>query len=904
MRYYRVLLRAYPRAFRRLYGDELESDARALAARARAEGWTRYATFQLGFALDTIRSGLRERMAGRGYRVGRSRLRLPERGVVRAVLDLPADLRHAARALARAPAYSAAVVTTLSLGIGATTALFSVAYGTLLRPLPFLEGDRLVHLVQEVPALNAADGPLSRAGFSVADLTAYRTGVAALAEVSEYHSMVFTLIDDGGPHRVRAGVVSSNYFDFLGLRALHGRVLDSAEDRPGADPVIVLAHGYWLDRFGGDPGVIGRRVRMNDRVHEIVGVLPPTSQFPVERDLFLPTTACPTRSDPAFIDDPSRRMMFAYGRLADGATLEQASSEAATVLRARAAARPDAYPVDDGFDIRVEALRDEMAASVRPLATALLTVAFFLLLIACANAAGLALARARRRSRELAVRSALGAGRGRLVRTLVTEGVVLALVGGVFGLLVAVAAHDLLVGFASRFSTRAQEIQLDRTVLAFTLVTSVATGLVFGAVPGLWLGRARGGTGDQPLQVTQRRRDRRWQSTLVVGQVAVAYAVVVLAGLAARTAWVVGQAELGYETASVGVLEIAVDFERYQAGEHDRELFDALSRRLESHASVERVVRTVGGPLAGHRHRDAYFIDRADGTPLAATALSRFGEAGLFEVLGVTLLEGRGFEATDRPDGPRVAVVNRTFRDRFLGSQPALGVTLTPCHGPGECAEPLRVVGVVEDVRYDGPDEAVVPEVYQVGTQSAWAGEHLLVQYRGDAAGLAADLTDLVRTVDPELAVAPLQPLDHLRREHNRPRRFLAFLLASMAAVAMGLALTGIVGVASLAAASRTRELGIRRVLGADAGGLRALVLREGLVVTGLGLAGGVALTWLAGRALVAFLERVLWGVPPHDPAVLVGAAVLLGLTSTLAAWLPARRAGAVDVVEVLSEAG
>lgn len=902
MRFYRALLRAYPRAFRRLYGDELEADAQALDERARAEGWRAHLAFRLRFAADTLRSGLGERLAGRGYRVGRSRLRVPERGVVRALRDVPTDLRYALRALARAPGYAAAVVTTLGLGIGATTALFSVAYGTLLRPLPFLEGDRLVHLIQEVPALNAADGPLSRPGFSVADLEAYRRGVGALAEVSEYHSMVFTLIDDQGPHRVRAGVVSSNYFDFIGLEALHGRVLSAAEDLPGAEPVIVLAHAYWLDRFAGDPGVIGTRVRMNDRVHEIVGVLPPTSQFPVERDLFLPTTACPTRSDPTFVADASRRMMSAYGRLADGTSLRQAGDQAGRVLRGLAAVQPDAYPVAEGFDIRVESLRDEMAASVRPLATALLTVAFFLLLIACANAAGLALARARRRGRELAVRSALGAGRARLVRTLMTEGVVLALVGGAVGLLVAFAAHDLLVGFASRFSTRAREIRLDRAVLAFTLTTSIASGLVFGAVPGLWLGRARRGPGDVPMLATQRRRDRRWQSALVVAQVAVAYSVVVLAGLAARTAWVVGQAELGYETTSVGVLEVAVDFERYQSDDHDRRLFDALARQLEAHPSVERVVRTLGGPLGGHRHRDAYFVGTPDGDAIAATALSRFGEAGLFEVLGVSVIEGRGFHAKDRPGATRVAVVNRTFRDRFLGAAPAVGAVLTPCHGPDDCDEALRVVGVVEDVRYDGPDEPVVPEVYQVGTQSAWAGEHLLVRYRGDAGAIAHDLTQLVRAVDPDLAVAPLRPLDHLRREHNRPRRFLAFLLGTMAAVAVGLALTGIVGVASLAAASRMRELGIRRVLGADPGGLRALVLREGLGVTALGLVGGLVLTWLAGLALVAFLERVLWGVPPHDPWVLAGAAALLALASALAAWLPARRAGAVDVRQVLHD--
>ncbi len=893
----RLLLRIYPPAFRQLYADELEQDARALATRARTAGGVACVRFWLRFIFDTLRTGLAERFAARGYRRGASGLRVPDRGLVRTVRDVPVDLRQSVRALARTPGYAAAVVTTLALGIGATTALFSVAYGTLIRPLPFLEGDRLVELVQKAPSPGGTGAVPERAGFSVADLDAYRTRVPSLAEVSEFHAMSFTLIDEGGPHRVRAGVVSSNYFDFLGLRALHGRVLDTAEDRPGADPVVVLAHAYWVERFGADPDVVGRRVRMNDRVHEIVGVLPPTSPFPVERDLYLPTTACPIRSDPSFIADPSRRMMFAYGRLAEGASIDEAGAEAGATLQTLAAERPGDYPTARGFDVEIQSLRAEMAASVRPLAIALLTVAFLLLLIACANSAGLALARARRREAELTVRSALGAGRGRLVRALMTEGVLLALVGGAVGLLVAVAAHDLLVAFAARFSTRAREIELDGAVLGFTLVTAIASGLAFGAVPGLWFGRS-GGRG------AGRSRDRRWQSTLVVAQIAVAYSVVVLAGLATRTAWKVAQSELGYQTTSVGVIEVAVDFERYHDPVRERELFDSLTRHLERHPAVERVVRTLEGPLAGHRHRDVFFVPTADGNTVAATALSRFGEPGLFEVLGVPILEGRGFRASDVPDGPRVAVVNRAFRDHFFDSVTPVGVSLTPCHEPGDCASPLRVVGVAENVRYDGPDEAVGPEVYQIGTQVSLAGEHLLVRHRGDPAVLAPDLTERIHAVDPELAVTPLAPLEHLRREHNRPRRFLAFLLGAMASVAVGLALTGVVGVASLAAASRTREFGIRRALGAAPAGLQALVLRQGLAVAGVGLVAGVALTWLAARALAQFLERILWGVPAHDPWVLVGAAVLLVGTAVLAAWIPARRTGAVDVTRVLHDAG
>lgn len=876
MRLHRWLLRAYPAPFRRLYGADLEADFADLLARTRPQGRRAVAGLWVRTVVDTLKTGLGERWSRRGYRVGRSRVRIPRRGVADRVADALQDLRVGARSLARSPGYAAAVVATLALGIGANTALFSVAYGTLLRPLPFSDGERLVRLVQEMPPATDPAGAPAREGFSVADLEAYARGVAGVVEMSEFHSMTFTLIDDAGPHRVRAGVVSANYFEFLGLEALHGRVLHPLEDHMGAEPVIVLTHDYWVERFGGDPAVVGTRVRMNEQVHEIVGVLPPRPQFPVAGDLFLPISACPTRSDPDFIAEPARRMMFAYARLADGVEVAEVDAGAEAVLAGLATARPDAYPVDRGFAVRAVALRDDMVAGVRPLAAALLAVAGFVLLIACANAAGLALARAGRRLRELEVRGALGAGRGRLVRSLLGESLLLAGAGGVLGLGIALVGHDLLVGFAERFTTRAQEIRLDGAVVAFAAATSMAVGLAFGAIPGLWVGgRVRTGAMESGA-ATVGARGRALQRGLVVAQVAVAFAVVSAAGLALRTAWRVGSTELGYDTGSVVSLQVSVDKERWRSPDSARVLFDRLATSVAREPAVVKVTRAMGGPLTGHMHRDAYFLGGEGGATEPVTALARTVDPGFFEIVGIATERGRTFRRSDGPDAAPVAVVNRTFFERFMDGRYGLGASMVRCHGPGDCLPAVEIVGVVADVRFDGPDEPVAPEVYHVARQDpVYGGEHLILAVKGDPADVEAAVTARIHAVDPDLPVSDYASLEGLRRDRTRPRRFLAWLLGGMAAVAAGLAVTGIFGVAALSAASRTRELGIRRALGATPGGLTLQVVGEGLAVAVAGVGVGLVLAWGFGVAFAPFFDAILWGVAVHDR-------LTLGLTALL----------------------
>jgi putative ABC transport system permease protein len=709
--------------------------------------------------------------------------------------------------------------------------------------------------------------------------------------------MSFTLVDARGPHRVRAGVVSSNYSDFLGLRPLHGRLFDPAEDRLGAEPVLVLSHGYWMDRFGGDPAVVGQRVRMNGSDHEIVGVLPPTPQFPHENDLYLPISICPTRSHPLFIGDRSARMMYAYGRLRPGVALAEARMDLERVAGGLRAEHGEVYDLGGGYAVDAVPLRDQIVGRARPVVTALLAVSGLLLLIACANAGSLALARARRRARELDLRSALGAGGGRLVGTLLLEGVLLALAGGTLGLLVAFGGHDVLVRFAARFTTRAGEIELDRTVLLFTFAASVVAGLVFGSVPGWLVGRSRGrleggGAGT-------RRRDRRLQRALVTGQVAFAFGVVATAGFALRTAWHVSRAEVGFETESVLTFHIMLDDPRYAPDDAFIAFWaDAMSgiRALPQVAAAGRANEVPFGS-ADDDPRHAFFLrGPSDEAGTAAAAAWRVVDPEVFEVLGLRVELGNGLGGAPAGD-PRAAVVNRTFWDRYVAGRLDLGATLRRCDENGRCDPPMRVVGVVSDGRYDLPEHEAGPEVYQRADPSTWRSNDVLVRVAGgDPLAVAADIRALVADIDPQVALADVMTLEELRRERSAPQRFFALLLLAFAAVGAGLALAGVFGVASLAAASRLRELGIRRALGATGGSLGALVVREGLAVTLPGLALGLALA-IAGGALLA---RSLPDAAPVDPLSLALTGALFLLAALVAIWLPARRAARADAAEIL----
>src|SRR6185369_12044507 len=413
--------------------------------------------------------------------VEKAKEQVRETWVTRRFEELVQDVRYGVRSLRKNPGFAAVVVVSLALGIGANTAIFSAVHSVLLRPLPYTQGERVTVLRQQEKLAGVDD-----VGVSALEMADYRARSRTLSGIAEYHTMTFNLVNlvrHGAPERVRTGVVSSNFFYVLGVKPMLGRDFTAGDEKPG--PVLVLSYEYWQNNQGGDPAVIGKALQMNDKAHTVIGVLPPVTQYPDTNDVYMPTTACPFRSKPIMLTNRSMRMVSAIARLAPGEPLARASEETAGILRQMQHEHPEDYPAAQGFAASLISLRDELTRGARPTLLILLATVGLVLLIVCANVANLTLARQVSRSRELAVRTALGADRGRLARQLLTESTLLALGGGLLGLLLAAGALRLLVTFVTRFSPRAGEISIDGTVLLFTLLVSLVTGLAFGALPAL-----------------------------------------------------------------------------------------------------------------------------------------------------------------------------------------------------------------------------------------------------------------------------------------------------------------------------------------------------------------------------------------------------------------------------------
>ncbi len=897
-RLYRILLLAYPRAFRERYGAELADGFEYLHRSASGDGLPTLVRFWGWTLVDTLGSGLRERLSARGYRSrGGGGVRLPSRGLRALFADLVLDTTYAARSLKKSPGYMIAIVITLALGIGANTALFSAAWGVFGRPLPFAQGNELVRLSATRPDWQAGDVGDDEQPFSVAEIGDLR-GLPGFEDLAEYHGMSFTMIGPDGPDLVEAAVVSSNYFDFLGMEPMLGRLFDPAEDHMGAHPVVVLSFEYWKERFDSDPDVVGDTVRMNGEEHRIVGVLPQIPQFPDRNDIFLPISVCPTRSSPEFIESRGRRMMTVYARLDEGVGLTQASGELSARTDEVHEAHPEFYAdIAGGREVTLTPLREELVRSARPVVWPLVAISALLLIIACANAAGLALARVGRRMDALAVRSAMGAGKGRLTRQLLTESVLLSTLGGLLGLGIAYVGSDLLATFAERFTTRSQEIRLDGVVLGFALTCSVATGLVFGIAPVTVTHRTLGGLA-QRGRMTASRMNRRFQQGLVAVQVMIAFSVLSGAGLLMRSFWEANSEPVGFSTENVITARLTGGLDQSHDEYQMASVMRAIRDSLQARPSVLAVARVPWAPLADpHEHRDAFTVGSESGGWHAAVGDARAVDWSYFEVMGLEAVEGRLLMASDTSGAEPVVVVNETFRDRYMSGVAGVGDQVRDCPPGGECGEPHRIVGVVPDARVNGALDPAFPALFVPLEQTDWFTDQFIARVSGNPAIVMQAFLELVDAYPLDMAVTGVGTLEDFRRDGLQPRRFLAALLFLFAAVATGLALTGVFGVTALAASARVREMGIRRALGATRHETERLVLKDGVAVVAAGLVGGLLLT--AGTTWL--LEGLLWGVTPTDPWALAGAVVLFIGASAVACVLPARRAARADVVASLA---
>ncbi|MGH7718032.1 MAG: ADOP family duplicated permease, partial [Gemmatimonadaceae bacterium] len=608
--------------------------------------------------------------------------------------ELRQDIRFALRTLRRSPGFAAAIILTLALGIGANAAMFSVINGTMLQPLPYANGDRVVRLLQ--PSAEVENNE-----FSPPELLDYRTGTQTVADVVEYHSMPFTFLNEREAQRLQTGVVSASYFSTLGVQPVLGRTFREGEDQPGAEPVLLLTYEYWQREFGGDPDVVGKTFRMNDRIHTVVGVLPALPAYPGANDVYMPASSCPFRSSPGTTNSRLARGLTAFALLKPGVTRERALTDLGTVADRLHEEYAEAYPAAERFSVGFRPLGDEMTRGARTTMLILLGTAGFLLLIVCANVANITLARLVRREQEMSVRAALGAGRGRLARQLLTESIVLSVAGGLLGLAVAFAGLTALVSFIGQFTPRASEIRIDALVLLFTLGVSIVTGIVMGVLPALSgrsdLARTLREGGGKATAAAGRLRLR---SVLIVSQVAVSLVLLIGAGLMLRTLINLQRVDTGFDPTNVLTARLDLNWTRYDSAYKSVQFFEQLQQRMQEQPGITAIGFAFSFPLGSPGSNNTGIVvegrPTSDGQPLPQVTAGS-ASPDYFRALGVPLVRGRFFTSQDRVGAAPVILVNRSMANRFWPGEDPVGRRLSGDNGQSWST----IVGVVGDVRQD-----------------------------------------------------------------------------------------------------------------------------------------------------------------------------------------------------------
>lgn len=805
------------------------------------------------------------------------------------------DVTFATRSLRKDYGYAAIAILTLALGIGSNTALFSALRSVVHRPLPVADGDRVI-------AISASDGfgGRAKAQFSYPELQYFRERTKAFESVEELHTMNFTLLGRAEPENVDTGVVGAGYFDFLGIKAQYGRTFQPGEDAHGSPGVLVLSHRYWMTSFGGDPKVVGTTVRMNDRVHTIVGVLPALPEFPRHIDLYMPTSSCPTRGTDAFEHNAKASLMRLYGRMRPGVTAEQASRDLDAVFMQYRAEHKDVYRPGTNWKAMVTPLKDDLAQQARPTLMLLFAITGLVLLVACASVANLSLARMLRREREMAIRAAIGGSRMRLLQQFVVEGMLVSLAAGVLGIVTAVAAQGLLRSFAAKLTPRAGEIALDWQVLVFCLGASVVTGVIFCALPA-WRTRVDlvAATREGSLGAGTAVGAKRVRRMLVSAQVAFSLVILIAAGLLLRSFLKLTEVELGFDTQRVLVMKLRPNWSHVDSAQK----FTQFQARLLD--QVRQVPGVITAGISGNVPL-AQSMTMATGMefegqakePDAPPVKMTFAVAGdgYFDTLKIPVLAGRVFTAGDRDDTPAVAVVNATMAKRRFGGQDPIGRGVRPAGQP----QWWRIVGVVGDTRADSLEKEPGELLYFPTTQTNM-GTDLVVRTANDPGPLVQSLRRAVYAVDPEQAIAEVETMDEVVQGNLSTRLLTARLTGLLAVLTLLITIAGIGGMAAVSTDSRRTEIGIRLALGAVPERLVGMIVRQEMWMVMVGIGTGLFAALAVGQALWSWLPSgFLFGTQPWDALTIACAVGLMVAAAVIACLTPAVRAVRIDPVRTL----
>ena len=797
------------------------------------------------------------------------------------------DLLYALRRLRKAPGFTAVAVVTLALGIGANSAIFSVVNGVLLRPLPYPESDRLVGMY------HVSEG--RRATMSGPNFIDAAHAAHSLESAAATYGASATLTGDGEPSQLEVARVSASLFSVLRVGPALGRTFTADEDTPGKTDVVVLSYALWQGRFGGDPGVIGRRIQLDGVACEVVGVMPPGFSYPSDRQAWLPIPY-----DESFV---SRQRAAWYlggiARLKPGVTPEQAAAELETIGRNLARQYPDA---NEGVGLTTFPLHEAMVGDIRQSVLFLLGAVGLVLLIACANVANLLLARSAARESELAVRTALGARRGRLVRQLLTESVILSMAGGGLGLLLGVWGAAFLVSLKPQGIPRLDAVAVDPTVILFTFGIAVVTGLLFGAVPafqatrgGLSASLKAGGRG-----AVTHRGGARVRGALVVAEMALAVMLLAGAGLLLRSFVRLQSVNPGFDAAQTLSFDVSLPRAGYADPPKQVAFFDQLLPRLRALPGVRASEAVMMLPLTGSSFNISFEIVGRPPVPLALQPSMevRVATPGYFGAMAIPIARGRGFTDDDTAGQPPVLLLSEAAARTFFPGEDPIGKTINLGwgRGPGRPRAGGQVVGIVGDVKAASLGDPDEPHVYLPYRQWPDRTMSVVVKTTPPPASLVAAVRQEVHAIDPNLPLASVGSLEQIVSASISQQRFYMLLLTTFAGVALVLAAVGIFGVLSYAVSQRTREIGIRMALGAQGSSVIRLIVRQAMLLVACGVAAGLTL----GLLLSQTMAKMLFSVTSTDPATYVAVSVTLTVVALFACWLPARRATRVDPIVAL----
>lgn len=811
------------------------------------------------------------------------------------------DLRYAARILAKSRGFTIVSVLTLALGIGASTAVFSIVNAVLLKPLPYPHADRIVFPWRQTP--RGIDLGYNEIPWGARTFQDFQRDAKGFQEIGLFEAAGFNLTGTGDPVRIDGVRASAGFFRTMGVAPLLGRTFLDEEDHPGHDREVILGYGLWQRKLGGDPGVVGRTLELNGESYSVVGVMPNGFAFP--RGEEMPGSfQFPRRPEmwvPAITDipaDPTSPDEFAViARLKPGVSIEQSQSEVNVLAKEWEKITHTA----GWFTSKITPLASQVAGETRRPLLLLLGAVGVVLLIACANVANLLLARSLGRDREFTIRAALGAAQGRLVRQMLTESVLLAFLGGIAGLLFGQLAIQFVKTLGPLNIPRIHEIRLDPGVFSFTLVVTLVTGLFFGLAPGL--GATRENLVETLKEGGQRSGSgparRKIRSALLVSEIALALVLVIAAGLLVRTFFHLLKVDPGFDTSRVLMFELTLPGARYPDKDSLAGVYRKVLNRLNEIPGVQAAGLGSPMPMSGGQESSAFAIPGRtfDNSPNQAPIASyTIASPGYFSAIGTLILRGRPFLDSDTADSQPVAVISKTLADQFYPGEDPIGksIKLPPAKFPT-----LTIVGIAADVKHFTVRESTGPEFYVVYTQKPYPDMltmQVALRTQSDPRAIIGSAREAIRSVDPTLPIAKVSTMASLVDDSMTQPRFSMLLLAAFALLALMLASIGIYGVISYAVAQRTQEFGIRLALGAQPRNVFSMVLAQGARLALLGVSVGFA----AALVLTRLMTSLLFGVQPTDPVTFIAVPALLMSVALLACYIPARRATRVDPIIAL----